>query len=490
MPLVTAFPRAGRAGGRVPGPGERRAGPRVLALGELEARARRPRRAPRRRPRARWPSAARARGTRPASLLERMLLEPGRHRFVRVPQPRARRGRLRRLPASRPRLGLIGMLMGWWHVKLSSGCPLARPDGASTAVGRRSRKRSGRRQPQARRSRRAADAPPPPPRAGARARRRAQASTPRAPGRGARRRPGRRSRSSSCASCVGLVLIVVGLLRRGDRRGLLLACGVRARRRWRASSWRCASTSPATARTASLLAGARRVLRRASRCSSARRCPAGRAGRRGRRVRRAPSSPCGARSARAAAASGSAPEPAAATDYRASRRRRRAGAPDGAARGCAHRAAPRDGDRRRPRADDRLLPRHARPGARARGRQRRRSRTRGTSGSATRRARPDARVLPGVPARWTTAAAGTGSTHHFALRASARREELDAWRDYLRSRGVAVHRRLRPRRLALDLLPRPRRPHPRDRDAGLSRASGLAGRARHRRSRPRPAVRR
>jgi hypothetical protein len=25
----------------------------------------------------------------------------------------------------RPRLGLIGMLMGWWQVKLSSGCPLA-----------------------------------------------------------------------------------------------------------------------------------------------------------------------------------------------------------------------------------------------------------------------------------------------------------------------------------------------------------------------------
>ena len=21
--------------------------------------------------------------------------------------------------------GIIGMLMGWWHVKLSSGCPLA-----------------------------------------------------------------------------------------------------------------------------------------------------------------------------------------------------------------------------------------------------------------------------------------------------------------------------------------------------------------------------
>ncbi|MDO8209402.1 hypothetical protein [Conexibacter sp. CPCC 206217] len=26
---------------------------------------------------------------------------------------------------SKPRLGLIGMLAGWWHVKVSSGCPLA-----------------------------------------------------------------------------------------------------------------------------------------------------------------------------------------------------------------------------------------------------------------------------------------------------------------------------------------------------------------------------
>ncbi len=25
---------------------------------------------------------------------------------------------------SRPRYGLIGMLMGWWRVKISSGCPL------------------------------------------------------------------------------------------------------------------------------------------------------------------------------------------------------------------------------------------------------------------------------------------------------------------------------------------------------------------------------
>jgi hypothetical protein len=57
-------------------------------------------------------------------LLERMLLEPGKHRFTRVSQHDLGE------PGCgvwhvRPRLGLIGMLMGWWEVKLSSGCPLA-----------------------------------------------------------------------------------------------------------------------------------------------------------------------------------------------------------------------------------------------------------------------------------------------------------------------------------------------------------------------------
>ena len=60
--------------------------------------------------------------------LERMLLEPARHRFARI--SRADIGE----PGCgvfqvRPRLGVIGMLMGWWEVKLSSGCPLARGRG-------------------------------------------------------------------------------------------------------------------------------------------------------------------------------------------------------------------------------------------------------------------------------------------------------------------------------------------------------------------------
>lgn len=56
--------------------------------------------------------------------LERMLLEPGRHKFERVAAAElGERGC--GVYRVRPRLGLIGMLAGWWHVKLSSGCPLA-----------------------------------------------------------------------------------------------------------------------------------------------------------------------------------------------------------------------------------------------------------------------------------------------------------------------------------------------------------------------------
>ena len=65
--------------------------------------------------------------------LERMLLEPGRHRFERIScqelgQPGCGAWEVR------PRLGLIGMLMGWWQVKLSSGCPLP---GAAVSVAAR-----------------------------------------------------------------------------------------------------------------------------------------------------------------------------------------------------------------------------------------------------------------------------------------------------------------------------------------------------------------
>jgi hypothetical protein len=57
-------------------------------------------------------------------LIEWMLLEPARFKWVRVcnediGEPGCKHWHVR------PRLGLVGMLAGWWHVKISSGCPLA-----------------------------------------------------------------------------------------------------------------------------------------------------------------------------------------------------------------------------------------------------------------------------------------------------------------------------------------------------------------------------
>jgi hypothetical protein len=97
-------------------------GPRVLDLGELErardelaARLSRARKEQRRR--SEHAEGARAR-------LEAMRLEPGRHRFERVTRAELGEGRCG-VWQVRPRLGLLGMLMGWWEIKLSSGCPLA-----------------------------------------------------------------------------------------------------------------------------------------------------------------------------------------------------------------------------------------------------------------------------------------------------------------------------------------------------------------------------
>jgi hypothetical protein len=58
-------------------------------------------------------------------LLETMISDPREHRWVRISaedigEPSCRHWH------SRPRWGILGMLMGWWRVKLSSGCPLAK----------------------------------------------------------------------------------------------------------------------------------------------------------------------------------------------------------------------------------------------------------------------------------------------------------------------------------------------------------------------------
>jgi hypothetical protein len=56
-------------------------------------------------------------------LLERMLADPADFKGVRVYNRDIGEPGCGYFE-SRPRVGLLGMLMGWWRVKISSGCPL------------------------------------------------------------------------------------------------------------------------------------------------------------------------------------------------------------------------------------------------------------------------------------------------------------------------------------------------------------------------------
>lgn len=58
------------------------------------------------------------------ALVERMIANPAEHRWVRVRGEELGERSCKHWH-SRPRWGLLGMLAGWWRVKLSSGCPLA-----------------------------------------------------------------------------------------------------------------------------------------------------------------------------------------------------------------------------------------------------------------------------------------------------------------------------------------------------------------------------
>jgi hypothetical protein len=113
--LIAARLPAGPAGVHI-------SGPRLLGLGELE--------------RIRDDLAGRVadvreraaeQGERQAEkrvLIERMLLHPGEYKWVRVSNADIGEPGCKNWHVV-PRLGLVGMLAGWWHVKISSGCPLA-----------------------------------------------------------------------------------------------------------------------------------------------------------------------------------------------------------------------------------------------------------------------------------------------------------------------------------------------------------------------------
>jgi hypothetical protein len=113
----SAFPRKG-IDFSVPGMG----GPRLLSVDELE--------------RVRDALAARIQEVKAElrdyaaieeqnrGLIEEMTADPGSYRWVRVRneeigEPGCRNWHVR------PRWGVLGMLLGWWRVKISSGCPLA-----------------------------------------------------------------------------------------------------------------------------------------------------------------------------------------------------------------------------------------------------------------------------------------------------------------------------------------------------------------------------
>jgi hypothetical protein len=106
-----------------PGPPlPRLGGPRVLSLGDLE--------------RVRDALAARTSALRTAAQaqaarqqtarreLERMLADPPRHKGRRLSNAQLGRPGCTTYSVG-PRLGILGMLMGWWEVKVSGGCPLA-----------------------------------------------------------------------------------------------------------------------------------------------------------------------------------------------------------------------------------------------------------------------------------------------------------------------------------------------------------------------------
>jgi hypothetical protein len=117
--FATAFPRT-EVDVRVPAPARR--GPRVLSLGDLEAQ-RDALQDRLRETRARLEERG-EREERGRIALEKMLADPRRHKWARLHRADIGQGGCGAYQV-RPRLGLVGMLAGWWHVKLSSGCPLA-----------------------------------------------------------------------------------------------------------------------------------------------------------------------------------------------------------------------------------------------------------------------------------------------------------------------------------------------------------------------------
>jgi hypothetical protein len=113
--VVSTYPRLD------PGPATPAlAGPRLLTLGELERV--RDALAARLSTLGTAAAAQQARQAVAAGELERMLADPPAHKWRRLTNADLGRPGCTTYHV-RPRVGLLGMLMGWWVVKISGGCP-------------------------------------------------------------------------------------------------------------------------------------------------------------------------------------------------------------------------------------------------------------------------------------------------------------------------------------------------------------------------------
>ena len=124
--FCSTFPRTG-FDWRVPS----RGGPRLLSLGELERL--RDELAARLEDNRRMLSERTALEEQNRRLVEEMLLEPERHKWMRVGNADIGEPGCKHWHVV-PRLGLLGMLMGWWRVRISSGCPLGMGRGSPAAT--------------------------------------------------------------------------------------------------------------------------------------------------------------------------------------------------------------------------------------------------------------------------------------------------------------------------------------------------------------------
>ena len=95
-------------------------GPRILSLAELEVR--RDAMVNRLEDGRALLSSLRASQQDAKGLVEKMLADPKAYKWLRVSRDELGLDGCGHWHV-RPRLGLIGMLAGWWHVKISSGCP-------------------------------------------------------------------------------------------------------------------------------------------------------------------------------------------------------------------------------------------------------------------------------------------------------------------------------------------------------------------------------